>query len=547
MRILLTADGDYTFAIDCTDLAANKSGETQFADGTVQKNSFTIDGTAPQINVTFDDGDKSPKDNYYKDTRTATITIIEQHFDADAATKGIIATGDDDGIKISPILGDWKDEGDTHSATIVFSEDAKYHLEVSYTDMAGNAGTSYSTDFYVDNVDPSLNITVNNREGFGAYKDEIVPVIDYYDVNFDSSEVSIEMTGINVSVSEPQFSGDDVIFTLKGKSGKKISWKAAIETNENHYGQTLTFDDFPDEDDYKEFDDIYTITVSLTDKAGRHSEKIHTFSVNRYGSTYDISAVKDMLGVYMQEENTVIVKEINPDELTEYSVTLFKNDETSKLNNKGDDNDYDMDSVGSDGEWHSYTYTIHQDNFEKDGIYSVTLHSKDKAGNISENTLDTKKSDINFAVDKTPPTATVLNLEDNKTYVEQSRTVLMTADDNLKLNEIKVYLDSDTQIYQMWNADDIEKMRADDSTEFKNEYSFDISGDSTNAHTLRVVCTDASGRITELVVKNFYITPNLITLLLIRYGWILGIVLAVGIAGISFGIVRKKKRNNGGA
>lgn len=532
-----TADGDYTFAISCTDAAANQSGEVQFASGTIYPDRFTIDGSAPKISVTFLDADDAPQGDYYKEARTAVISIEEEHFDKQAAAKGVVITAEDE-VKALPAIQDWKESGSTHTATVVFSEDALYHLRVAYTDRAGNAGTPYETQFYVDTKDPQLEVTVNDKKGFGAYKDEVIPVISYSDENFDAEKVTIAMTGVNVSVSEPEMDGEHLVFTLEGESGKKIKWKASIQTNEEENGQTLTFENFPDQKNYKEFDDIYTITVSLTDKSGRRSEAVQTFSVNRYGSTYDVSAIQDLLGAYRQEEESIVIEEINPDALTEHTVTLFKNNETLGLR---EGTDYEVEAAGTDGKWHRYVYTIYPENFAEDGIYSITLYSRDKAGNVSENTLDTEESDISFAIDKTPPTVSLTNLESGKTYIEQSREILMTADDNLKLSEIQVYLDGCADAYCSWNAEDIASMLADEDNEFKNQYTFTIPGDSTRAHMLRVVCTDASGRTTELTVDDFYITSNPIIPWLRRYGWIMAVVLAAACGGIVFLVIKKRR------
>ena len=419
-------------------------------------------------------------------------------------------------------------------------------MSISYTDIAGNSAQQYTTDFYIDKKDPSVSVKVNDRQGFGAYKDTVIPVVDYHDINLEENNVSVDMTGINVQVINPEISGDNIKFILQGKSGRKIEWKAKITESEGHYGKTIVFDDFPEGEDFKEFDDIYTINISASDKSGRNSVYTGQFSVNRYGSTYDISAVMNMIGAYIQKENTVIVKEINPDELTDYSVTLFKNNEPEKLHEQqGDINkDYNMEFVGSDGEWHSYTYTINQGNFSDEGNYDVRLYSVDKAGNISQNTLKDKNGNINFAVDKKPPTAELINLKDNTTYVESSHKVLMTADDNIKLESIKVYLDDSDRIYCAWNSDEIERSFGDSGREFKNQYSFDIAGNTTDAHTLRIICKDASGRETQLFVKNFYVTTNPIIPFMKNYGWIIAaaaISITVGAVSLKF---KKKKQNH---
>ena len=76
------ADGDYTFAIEYTDLAGNKCTSINFADGTVAESKFTIDKTLPTVEVSYDNN-SAQNSNYYKESRSATIVITEHNFNPD--------------------------------------------------------------------------------------------------------------------------------------------------------------------------------------------------------------------------------------------------------------------------------------------------------------------------------------------------------------------------------------------------------------------------------------------------------------------------------
>ena len=503
-----SGDGDYTFSVDCSDLASNKGEKATYADGTVLPDKFTVDAKAPAINVEFTDEDSEPVQNYYKAARKATITIDEQHFNKEQATQGITVKGDNDGKTVNAAVSDWTENGNTYTATVEFSDDAKYSLAVSYTDEAGNSGTSSRSEFYIDNIDPAVDISVNGDKEFSAYSkdEEVVPVITYQDTNLDTEQISIAMSATRVEVSAPEIQDDTISFTLTGASGKSLIWTGTIEDiieNGKVYGKTIIFENFPsnpDNTEDKAFDDIYTLTVSAGDKSGRSTEKSLAFSVNRFGSTYDTDEVKPLLGTYMQEASEVVISEINPNELKKYSVTLFKNNETMVLE-KG--KDYDVISTGEETEWHEYTYKIHENVFADDGIYSISLYSEDKAGNVSENTLDTKDSSISFVIDKTPPTAVVANLEDNETYYVDAApgtmTVIMSANDNLKLDEVKIYLDDTENVYQQWNEEEIAQSYSN------GEFTFEVTAEpflASKAHQLTVICKDASGRENEPVIIN---------------------------------------------
>ena len=121
-------------------------------------------------------------------------------------------------------------------------------------------------------------------------------------------------------------------------------------------------------------------------------------------------------------------------------------------------------------------------NFADDGVYRLTFYSEDAAGNIAENTLDTKKQEIGFGVDKTKPNMVVTNLESDTTYPLENLTVSLSAGDNLLLQSVVVYLDDYSKAYKTWTAEEIAAIVAD-----QGEFTFDIPGDSTGAHQVKIV------------------------------------------------------------
>ena len=524
-EVPFSGDGEYTFSVNCTDLAANESNKPE-------STAFTVDGSLPKINVKLTEDDSTvSNENYYQNTRTATIIIDEKNFSQEKAQQGITVKKNGKPFEV-PVK--WTENDTVHTAVLNFSDDAEYSLTVSYTDEAGNAGTTDYVDkndtpvtdyknFCIDTKDPEVSISVNDKKQFYAYAEEVIPVISYQDTNFDNNQVQIEMSGNKVTISEPEIDEDTISFTLTGKREDESNiskvWTGKIEdiTDDSGKicGKTLIFEDFPSDisiPEDKAFDDIYTISVSAKDKSGRVSNSQNpdknslTFSVNRFGSTYDTAdEVKKIIGTYSQEAQEIIISEVNPNELKEYSVTLFKNNETLILE---EGKDYDIISEGEETEWHEYTYKIHKDVFEDDGAYDIRLNSVDEAGNFSENALDTKNSNVSFIVDKTPPTAIVANLESNRSYYidENKMTILMSANDNLKLSEVTVYLDDDKTVYQQWNEKEIEANFSD------GEFTFEIDAEpllASKSHQLKVICKDASGRENEpVVIDDFKIIVN---------------------------------------
>lgn len=504
-----TAEGDYTFAIACTDQAGNPNEPVHYADGTVAPTAFTIDKTRPTISVTYDNN-SALNGNYYNANRTATVVVTEHNFDASPVNITLRAT--DDGADIAlPTVSGWTSSGDRHTATIAYQRDGLYTFDIDVTDKAGNTSADFTEQtFYVDTTAPTLEITgVADRS---ANNGDIIPVVSYSDTNYDDAQVNITLTGAM-------------------RKGVALDGSYA----DQHNGKVFTFKNFAKE---KEVDDIYTLAATLTDKAGNTTEKTILFSVNRFGSTYALSAATEQLnGSYVQTPQDVVVTETNPDALQNIRITLFKNNQTIILQ---EGTDYRIEVRGGNGQWYEYIYTVLAKNFADDGVYRLTFYSEDAAGNIAENTLDTKKQEIGFGVDKTKPNMVVTNLESDTTYPLENLTVSLSAGDNLLLQSVVVYLDDYSKAYKTWTAEEIAAIVAD-----QGEFTFDIPGDSTGAHQVKIVCTDAAGNEQTEEITNFYVTTNLFVRYYNNKPLFFGSIAAVVvIAGVVIALAAGKKKKN---
>ena len=504
-----TAEGDYTFDIDVTDKAGNPNEPVHYADGTVAPTAFTIDKTRPTISVTYDNN-SALNGNYYNANRTATVVVTEHNFDASRVNITLRAT--DDGADIAlPTVSGWTSSGDRHTATIAYQRDGLYTFDIDVTDKAGNTSADFTEQtFYVDTTAPTLEITgVADRS---ANNGDIIPVVSYSDTNYDDAQVSITLTGAM-------------------RKGVALDGSYA----DQHNGKVFTFKNFAKE---KEVDDIYTLAATLTDKAGNTTEKTILFSVNRFGSTYALSAATEQLnGSYVQTPQDVVVTETNPDALQNIRITLFKNNQTIILQ---EGTDYRIEVRGGNGQWYEYIYTVLAKNFADDGVYRLTFYSEDAAGNIAENTLDIKKQEIGFGVDKTKPNMVVTNLKSDTTYPLENLTVSLSAGDNLLLQSVVVYLDDYSKAYKTWTAEEIAAIVAD-----QGEFTFDIPGDSTGAHQVKIVCTDAAGNEQTEEITNFYVTTNLFVRYYNNKPLFFGSIAAVVvIAGVVIALAAGKKKKN---
>lgn len=492
------ADGDYTFDIAFTDKSGNAAPEETYEGQSPTE--FTVDMTNPVISVAYDNN-AAVNGNYYNEARTATVTIEEHNFEPGRVVSTLTTEG---GTAAVPQLSDWSTAGDTHTATVTYAGDTLYSFDLKYTDMAGNQAEDINVDsFYVDVTAPELSI--ENVESSQAYKDELVrPSVVYSDQYFDSVEITL--TG-----------AEHGSLNIDGMGG--------YASDEN--GGSFTFDNIPE-------DDIYTLSATVVDKAGNQTEQSVEFSVNRDGSTYSLDEETESLnGSYVASAKNVVIREVNPDELIEHKLTLFKNDKTVALT---EGSDYSVDVSGGNGQWYQYVYTVYSKNFEDDGVYRLTVHSVDKAGNIAENVIDGKDKEITFGVDATAPNIIMMNLESGTTYPTDNLEAAMAVSDNLKLNSVEVYLDN--RLEKSWNIDDIKALR--DQNE---DFTFYISGDSTGAHNVSVIAIDAAGNEQRNEITDFYVTTNLwirfYTNPFVLWGTVGGI--AIVAAGASFVIFRKRK------
>ena len=261
-------------------------------------------------------------------------------------------------------------------------------------------------------------------------------------------------------------------------------------------GQIYTYYDFAN---VKEEDDIYTLTAKITDKAGNTEEKQITFSVNRFGSTYGFDEnTKAISGKYVREVGDIVIYETNVDPIDNVKITLFKNNKTVVLE-KG--KDYQVIAEGGNGKWYHYTYRINRSLFTDDAVYSITLYSEDKAGNVSENTLDTKKMSLRFGVDKTTPSVTFKNIDKNKVYVGEKYKAEIKLADNLALSKAEIYLDG--KLVATLDQAQLEEL-------IKNGGDYTLEIDSADyARNVKIVLTDAAGNTIEEEIDNFFVTTNL--------------------------------------
>ena len=519
-KIVYNTDGDFTFDIAVKDKAMNSADKF-----TQQK--FTVDKTAPVIDVSFDNN-SAKNGNYYKADRTATIKITEHNFNSGSQYVNIPVTAE--GATAPSVVG-WSGSGDDHNATVSFNKDGKYSFTVDYTDLAGNKAVQKKVDsFYIDKTAPEVEITgVADHQ---AYNGTVAPVVTYKDDNF-TDDHDFKFTKIDIN----------------GKSDDTS--KFDYDTGGN--GVTEFIYKYRDFAEVLENDGIYNFTVELSDKAGNSTSKSVTFSVNRFGSTFKASDESKKLinNGYTNAEQDIVIEEINVTPLTKHSVTLAKSggNSTELVENT----DYTFTSSNNGNEWCKSVYTVNKKNFSDEAAYTVTIMSVDKAKNTNNNrmadsSLSTEQKNkrecaISFVVDKTSPLVSITGIKDNELYKEASKKVkIVCEDDNLDKSKLVVTLDN-------------KKLAEGEDYTIVDDKDGSIAGMLTaeivlKAETggikenLKVTIGDLAGNTGEKSVDNFILSANIFqrffanpVLVICTFAG-----LALVIAAVIFFVAKKRKK-----
>ena len=478
-----SADGDYTFDIAYTDLADNPCTEINYVSGTAAPQEFTIDRTVPVINVSYDNNSAS-NSKYFSKARVATVVINEHNFDSSRVKITATASKEGKSITIPSSNISWSGSGDNHTATINYKEDGDYTFDIQFTDMAGNEsedanyGSSVAgKDFVVDTTIEKPTVTLNDKDGNGkAFKDDLKLAISFGDINYDSYEVKL-------------------LRTRKGIKNEDVTSKFIKNLTVNGSSGEGTFDTFQKT---QENDGIYTLTVTIKDKAGNAETTEVKFTINRFGSVYEYSDYLTELiadgGAYVQAlDDDLVITEYNADRLVKDSLEIVITKDGKPIG--GADCEVtpvinDQVSTGSSG-WYQYDYTISKDNFAEDGVYKMVVSSKDEAGNTPEN-ANYEDQSILFHVDSTAPELTSVTGLEKAVINAQAVSVGYDVYDTIGLKSVTIYVDGA-------EIDQITDFTAD-----ANNYdgTFDMN-ESKKAQSVRLVVEDRAGNITDTDAKGF--------------------------------------------
>lgn len=443
-------DGVYQVSAQVRDIAGNVSSAALPA--------FVVDTHAPVVNVNLDPTGES-SDNH---ERTARITIVEKNFDSS------LVRLDTDGV-----CGSWTTKGDEHVAYVRFNTEGEHHLSVACSDLAGNESERQSIpNFSLDFTPPT--IVVGGVEDMHAYAGDVQAWARVSDAGgLDTSSVSAELRrGDGGKVEQPS-----------------VSWEL---------GDALVR--LPSFARTREVDDVYTLKISARDMAGNVAQSQMCFSINRFGSTFEVlSPMQEGIG-HFRDAPDVVVREVNVcgSVLGERKVRVTKGLETRELelSSMPRRGAFTLDDVSDERGWSCATYRVSRQNFALDGMYRISVVSRDRAGNknVSVATSDAEDAArVVFVVDSVAPEVSCSGLANNQVIRKGHAKVDIRATDTEGVDSLEVTLDGQP---------------ADVVKEAPDRWRLEIPAEPGKSRELKVVARDAAGNEGSLQLRGFEVEDS---------------------------------------
>lgn len=158
---------DVVLKIKAVDNAGNQ---------TIKEERLSIDITKPRVTLSFDNN-RVENEFYFKENRTALITVEERNFSQDSFKILITDPAEGKGTRLLEVERDSfqkvSGSGDSSrwESRIYFNKDGDYQLSITGEDLAGNAmedlvyaeGTQAALDFTVDKTAPVLSVSYDNN------------------------------------------------------------------------------------------------------------------------------------------------------------------------------------------------------------------------------------------------------------------------------------------------------------------------------------------------------------------------------------------------
>ena len=484
-------EGDYTFDIHGTDLG-NLSATVNFSGD--NENLFFVDKTKPEVEEDFITFSNPATGNSFNTDMTATIKIIEHHFDPNSTNLKITrkAAGEShdttDMVDVTEMMGGnrWESQGDVHTLSITFDFDAIYQIEIMPTDLAGNtADLRRSEIFEIDKTKPIViakngqYVNEDDTEFLDIYpyhrREESAPTVEFYDLNLDyiryviTAYIPDYSNGIRAPIVTPvrMYVEED-----EGRTG-------IIRSN------VFTLPEFTK-------DGVYAVELIAVDKAGNESiPNLNTYvrmvnsDVLAYISNSNLETKTGWYSIQYENGDTISKK---PDDFSDIEIVVFANKDTDRnvvlRDNNGDENvihlipakDNSMYGIGV------YNYSLKgeyfQENFQDDIDKELHLSVKNEEYRIDLGRLH---------IDNVEPEATLpRELRSWYWYIgENKRTITIT-------NISELLDETNSKVYNNGEEIDFVYSSEDGTLEFTLDKGW---------HDVGIVLSDIAGNTNNIKEK----------------------------------------------
>jgi len=368
-------NNDITLVFDAMDNSGN-------VNEIVQSETFTIDKTAPIINVDINGGVNNTI--YYNAGNRAVITIdvIERNFDA-----GLIQASIENAYNGNiPNISFQGLSATEHRAVVTFSE-GDYTFDIRGTDLGGhsaevNLDYEKVRRFYVDETPPVVEENFSDfvsRDTENYLNTEKTAVIKITEHNFDPNLVGLKILKKDAGTEHNENDLTDVTYSM-------VSMADWSDDNDTHT-ISIKFDD----------DAVYRIEISPSDPSGNTSDyrSSEIFEIDttlpvvsaKNGSFVDEKNAVEFLDIYPYDRKdesvpTVEFTDVNFDYI-KYSLTVYTPEYTNgrELSEVKPVSVYFDSDKDKSGIYEKNLFTL--PDFSKDGVYALELIAVDKAGNES--------------------------------------------------------------------------------------------------------------------------------------------------------------------
>ncbi len=394
-----------------------------------------VDNISPTSTITFNEPVQNANNiSYYAGNIDATISINEANFYSQDVD--VIVTKD--GSRY-PVSVNWTDNSvDSHTGTFRLTEDGDYVVRVVYSDRSGNAMATYeSNQLTIDTVDPVITVSGLNHQS--ANNGETIGFsISVTDKNIALSEFKPVLTAVirndNGELETINISLGDPVTSTNEKGETVYTYTVQNLSVDGFYSLTCGAVDYANHS--------VNLINSGQDNGSSANEEMMNFSVNREGSTFWIETThndkytdkifnNELDKAYANDNVEIVIHELNVDQVNisnnRDERTVFALHDGSSTGyvtlqeGSGANGNYVKNTLRGEGGWYETRYTLNNDNFAHDGVYSFSILSYDRAGNSNLNTKD-DSGIIKFTVDRTNPVITS-NISENQVIDADSYTV----------------------------------------------------------------------------------------------------------------------------